>query len=43
MSDGENGRGFDQKRSDRSLNLLLMGLGGLFIVFLLIVLFVGRA
>ena len=42
MSDEEGG-GFDQERSDRNLTLLLWGLGGMFIVFLLIVLFIGRA
>ena len=42
MSDEEGG-GFDQERADRNLTLLLWGLGGMFIVFLLIVLFIGRA
>jgi hypothetical protein len=42
MGDQEGG-GLDQKRSDRNLTLLLWGLGGMFIVFLLIVLFIGRS
>ena len=42
MRKDENG-GFDRQRSERHLTLLLVALGGLFLLFVLIVLAIGRA
>ena len=42
MTENDND-GFDRKRSERRLTLLLVALGGLFLLFMLIVLTIGRA
>lgn len=42
MTDDEN-QDFDRQRSERRLMLVLVGLGGIFVLFMLIVLVVGRA
>lgn len=42
MTDDEN-QGFDRQRSERRLTLVLVAVGGIFFLFMLIVLVVGRA
>jgi len=42
MTDDEN-QGFDGQQSERRLVLVLVALGGIFVLFMLIVLVVGRA
>ncbi len=42
MMDDEK-QGFDRQRSERRLTLVLVALGGIFVLFMLVVLFVGRA
>jgi hypothetical protein len=42
MTDDEN-QGFDRQQSERRLVLVLVALGGIFVLFMLIVLVVGRA